>query len=102
MDNMKNMGGMLKQLRDMQKELVKAQKELAKQKLTVEAAGGAITLTVTGDQKLDQIKISPEFLEANGAANLEKELKKAFNKALEDSREMAQERLGPLSQGLNF
>lgn len=102
MDNMKDMGGMLKQLRGMQKELVKAQKALAKETITSEAAGGGIILTVTGDQKIENIKITPEFLEANGASNLEKELKKAFNQALEDSREMAQERLGPLSQGLNF
>ncbi len=96
------MGGMLKQLRQMQKELVKAQKELAKEKVVAEAEGGEIRVTISGDQRLTDLHISPEFLASSDAKKLTSALQKAFNQALEDSRKMAQERLGPLSAGLNF
>jgi len=96
------MGGMLKQLREMQKELVKAQKELSKQTVSAEAGNGAISVTVTGDQKITDLTISPEYLSSADANTLSKDLQKAFNQALEDSRKMAQDRLGPLSQGLNL
>lgn len=99
---MKNMGGMMKQLRDMQKELVKAQKELSKQTVTAEAADGAISVTVTGDQKITDLTIKPAYLSTTATDKMEKDLKEVFNRALEDSRKMAQDRLGPLSQGLNL
>lgn len=94
-----DMGGMLKQLRQMQTELVKAQKELAKQTVTAEAGNGAVKVTVTGDQRVTDLSISPE---AAGDAKLAQWVKEAMNNALDASREMAKERLGPLSQGLNL
>jgi DNA-binding YbaB/EbfC family protein len=96
------MGSMLKQLRQMQKELVKAQKELAKETIVAEAEGGEIRVSISGDQRLTDLHISPEFLASNDAKKLSAVLKKAFNQALEDSRNLAQERLGPLSNGMNF
>lgn len=99
MPGLGDMGGMLKQLRQMQTELVKAQKELAKQTVTADAGNGAVTVTVTGDQRVTDLTISPA---AAADPKLAHWMKEALNKALDDSREMAKERLGPLSQGLNF
>lgn len=96
------MGGMLKQLRQMQKDLVKAQKELAKESVTAETEKGQIRVTISGDQKLTDLHIDPEYLAASDAKKVSGALQKAFNQALEDSRKLAQERLGPLSNGLNF
>jgi DNA-binding YbaB/EbfC family protein len=101
MDN-PNMGGMLKQLRQMQKDLVKAQKELAKATVTSEVDGGAVRVTVTGDQRITALEIAPELLAAGDGDKLTRLVKQAVNQALEDSRKMAQDRLGPLSSGLNF
>lgn len=56
------MGGMLKQLRQMQKDLVKAQKELAKESVIAEGEGGEIRVTISGDQRLTDLHISPEYL----------------------------------------
>jgi len=97
-----NMGGMLKQLRQMQKDLVKAQKELAKESVNAEAENGDIRVTISGDQRLTDLHISPEYLAAADAKKLTAALQKAFNQALEESRELAKDRLGPLSNGLNF
>jgi hypothetical protein len=97
-----DMGGMLKQLRQMQGELVKAQKELAKETVTAEAGKGAIKVTVTGDQRVTDLQIDPELMNASDMRKLSQLLQEAMNKALDESRELAKNRLGPLSQGLNL
>jgi len=97
-----NMGGMLKQLRQMQKDLLKAQKELAKETVAAEAGNGSVRVIITGDQRLTEMEIDPELLANPDAKKISKLAMEAVNKALEDSRNLAQERLGPLSSGLNI
>ena len=97
--NLGDMGGMLKQLRQMQSELVKAQKELAKETVTAQAGKGAVKVTVTGDQRVTDLEISPEVVNAD-PQKLAQLVQEAMNKALDESRELAKKRLGPLSQGL--
>ncbi len=96
-----DMGGMLKQLRQMQEELVKAQKELAKETVSAEAGKGAVKVTVTGDQRVTDLQIDSEAMNGD-ARKLAQFLQEAMNKALDESRELAKKRLGPLSQGLNL
>ncbi|MCW5877049.1 MAG: YbaB/EbfC family nucleoid-associated protein [Anaerolineales bacterium] len=97
---MGDMAGMLKQLRQMQGELAKAQKELARETVTAEAGRGAVQVTVTGDQRVTDLQIDPELLASGDAGQLSQLLQEAFNKALDESREMAKKRLGPLASGL--
>jgi hypothetical protein len=97
-----DLGGMLKQLKQMQGELVKAQKELAKETVTAEAGKGAVKVTVTGDQRVTALEIDPALVAAGDAKQLSRLLQEALNQALDDSREMAKKRLGPLSAGLNI
>lgn len=95
-----DMGGMLKQLRQLQSDLAKAQKELAKETVTAEVGDGAIRIVITGDQRITSLEISDEL--AADPKKLSKLLMEGVNQALEASREMAKDRLGPLSQGLGF
>lgn len=97
-----DLGGMLKNLRNIQKELVKAQKELAKETVTAEASDGAVKVTVTGNQKVTGLEIDPKLLAESDAQELSRLLQEALNQALDDSRQLAQERLGPLSSGLGL
>lgn len=97
-----NMMGMLKQLRGMQKDLEAAQKELEKATVTAEAGGGAVRVTVSGDQKVNELEIDAALLESGDAQKLSRLVQEALNKALEESRQMAKEKLSPLSSGLSF
>lgn len=97
-----NMGGMLKQLRQVQKDLLKAQKDLAIETVTAETKDSAVTVTITGDQRITELEISPELLAQSDAKKIGKLVQGVVNKALEDSRQLAQERLGPLSTGLDL
>jgi DNA-binding YbaB/EbfC family protein len=95
-----DMGGMLKQLKQMQADLMKAQKELAKETVIGEAGKGAVKVTVTGDQKATKIEFDSNMIDASDTRKLAELTKEAMNNALDASRELAKERLGPLSQGL--
>ena len=97
-----DLGGMLKNLRNVQKELVKAQKELANETVTAEAGGGAVKVTVTGDQRVTDLKIDAQLLTEGDSQKLSRLLQEAFNQALNDSRALAKERLGPLSAGMDL
>lgn len=95
-----DMGGMLKQLKQMQSDLMKAQKELAKETVVGEAGKGAVKVTITGDQRVTNVEIDSNQIDAADTRKLSSLIQEATNNALEASRELAKERLGPLSQGL--
>ncbi len=95
-------GGMQQQLLQMQEQIAIAQEELAEETVTATAGGGAISITVTGDQKCTDVKIAPDFLEDMDAEMLQDMLLSAVNMALDKSRELQEERMGPLTSGLPF
>ena len=95
-------GGMMAQLQRMQQQLADAQAALAEETVTATAGGGAIKVTVTGDQKCTNVEIDPDFLKDMDAEMLQDLVLSAVNLALDQSRELAAERLGPLAGGLPF
>lgn len=94
--------GMMQQVKQLQEQMVAAQEALAEETVTVTAGGGAITLVVTGDQKIKSITIEPDILEEGDVEMIQDLILSAVNSALEQSRELAAERLGPLAGGLPF
>ena len=96
------MGGMMQQMQRLQEQLMRAQEQLAEETLVHSAGGGAIKITVTGDQRLVAVEINPELVKDGDAEMLQDLILAAVNGALEASRALAAERLGPLSGGLPF
>ena len=96
------MGGLMQQMQRLQEQLIQTQEQLALETLTHSAGGGAIQVTVTGDQRIQSITIDPELLKDLDVEMLQDLLLAGVNGALEASRRMAAERLGPLSGGLPF
>ena len=94
--------GMMQQLQQMQQQLAEAQEKLAEETVTATAGGGAIKVTVTGDQKCTNVEIAPELLEDIDAEMLQDLVLSAVNLALDKSRELAAEKMGPLASGLPF
>lgn len=95
-------GGMMAQLQRMQQQLAEAQAALAEETVTATAGGGAIKVTMTGDQKCREVVIDPTLLEDADAEMLQDLVLSAVNLALDQSRELAAQRLGPLAGGLPF
>jgi DNA-binding YbaB/EbfC family protein len=94
--------GMMNQLQKLQEQLAQAQAQLAEETVTATAGGGVVEVTVTGDQRCTAIKIDPDVLQDADVEMLQDLFLTAFNAALDKSREMAAQRLGPLAGGLPF
>jgi DNA-binding YbaB/EbfC family protein len=93
-------GGMLGQLRKMQEQLAEAQAKLAEETVTATVGGGAVKVTMTGDQHCKNVEIDPEMLKTTDAEMLQDILLSGINLALDQSRELAATKLGPLTGGL--
>ena len=93
---------MLRQAQQLQARLAKAQQELGEMTVEVSSGGGAITVVVTGDQRLQSVKVSPEVVSPGEIDMLEDLVLAAVNEGLEKSRELASSHLGKLTGGLGI
>lgn len=82
-------GNMLAQMQKMQAEMAAAQEALADESVTVTAGGGAISIVVTGHQRIDSITIDPEVVDPGDVEMLQDMLVAAVNAAIEQSQIMA-------------
>lgn len=99
---MNNPMGMMGQLQKLQEQIQQMQEQLAEETVSASAGGGAVTITVTGNQVCRAVEIDPDLLKDADVEMLQDLILTAFNNALEASRNMAAERLGPLAGGLPF
>jgi nucleoid-associated protein EbfC len=96
------MGNLANQLKKMQDDMVKAQEALADETLEVSVGGGAVTIVITGQQRIKSIVLKPEVIDPEDADMLQDMLVAAVNQAIEQSQAMAAERLEGLTGGLNL
>ncbi len=94
--------GMLGQLQRLQQQMAEAQEKLAQTTVEATSGGGAVRVTMTGDQRCESLAIAPELLTDGDTEMLQDLVLTAVNSALERSRQLQQEMLGPLSGGLPF
>jgi nucleoid-associated protein EbfC len=94
-------GGMMNQLRKMQEQMAQTQAQLADETVTATAGGGAVKVIMSGDQNCKAVVIDPELLKDADAEMLQDLVLTAVNMALEKSRQLQSDRLGPLAGGLS-
>lgn len=95
-------GGMMQQIQRLQQQLAEAQAKLAEEIITASVGGGAIKISMTGDQKCKAVEISPDLLKDADPEMVQDMVLSAVNMALDQSRDLAAQRLGPLTGGLPF
>jgi nucleoid-associated protein EbfC len=93
-------GGMMQQLKMMQEQMEAVQAQLAEETVTATVGGGAVKVVMTGDQHCREVVIDPDMLADADAEMLQDMLLSAVNMALDKSRELQAERMGPLAGGL--
>lgn len=93
-------GNMMQQIKRLQEQMEQAQAQLAEETVTATVGGGAVKVTMTGDQRCKGITIDPELLKDADAEMLQDMLLSGVNLALDQSRKLAEERMGPLASGL--
>jgi len=92
----------MQQAQKLQAKLAKAQEELSN--LTVEASsgGGAVKVTMNGQQKIQSVKISPEVVDPDDVELLQDLVLTAVSEAIAKSQEAAAKHLGGLTGGLKI
>ena len=93
---------MMQQAQKLQEKLVKAQQELSKTTIEASSGGGAVKVTINGQQKIQSVKISPEVIDPDDVEMLEDLVLTAVSEAIAKSQGLAAERLSGLTGGLKI
>lgn len=78
----------------------KLQKELQKMIITVEKGDGAVSVEITGEQKIKKIHIDPEYVDTEDIGQLERWLEDAVKEAIQESQKIAAEKMQPMMGAL--
>ena len=92
----------LRQAQELQARLAKAQEELNDITIEASSGGGAVKVTISGQQKIQSVKISPEVINPDDAELLEDLVLTAVSEAIAKSQELAAEHIGKLTGGLKI
>jgi hypothetical protein len=96
----------LKQMQKMQKQLQEQfealQKEAKTKRISASAGGGAVRVTVNGEQQVLEIKIKPEAVDPDDMQMLEDLIMAAVNSAIEQSKQLAQNEMGKITGGFKL
>jgi DNA-binding YbaB/EbfC family protein len=93
---------MMNQLRKMQQEMAKAQEDI--QTTTVEgaAAGGAVKITMTADNRVTKVSLDKSVVDPEDVETLEDVIVAALNDARAKAEEFASKRMGSVTGGLKI
>ena len=97
-----NMNQMMKQVQKMQKDMMAAQEQLAEETVTASAGGGMVTVTVSGDLIVKDIKIDAEALDPEDPEMVQDMVLAAVNEAIRQAQELAANKMGGLTGGLDL
>jgi DNA-binding YbaB/EbfC family protein len=90
---------MFERLQSVQEQFAKIQAELATIEATGDAGGAMVTATVSGQQRLIRISIDKEVIDPSDPEMLEDLIVAAVNRALDRSRELAEEKMSEATRG---
>ena len=93
---------MMQQAQKLQAQLAKMQEELSEKTLEVSSGGGAVKVTINGQQEIKSVKISPEAIDPDDTEMLEDLVLTAVNEAIGQSQQLAAKQLGGLTGGLKI
>ncbi|MCB8985237.1 MAG: YbaB/EbfC family nucleoid-associated protein [Ardenticatenaceae bacterium] len=95
-----NPQAMLSQMQAMQQQMVEAQEALANETVTVTAGGGAVSIVISGHQRVQSITINPEVVDPEDVEMLQDMLVAAVNAAIEQSQALSAERMEGITGGM--
>jgi DNA-binding YbaB/EbfC family protein len=97
-----NQAQLLAQFKKMQTEMQKAQEELANTVVSGSAAGGAVTVEVTCDQRVKRVHIGKDAVDPDDVETLEDLVTVAVNDALGKASETSQKRMASVTGGMKL
>lgn len=85
----------------MQRQMAKIQEELGKE-LVEGAAGSYVSVTMNGHREIQSIKLAPEVVDPDDIDTLQDLIVAAIGDANKKAQELAEKRMGPLTQGMKM
>jgi DNA-binding YbaB/EbfC family protein len=95
-------GNLMSQMQEMQQQMANQQEALANETISVSAGGGAVTIVITGHQRVESIEVLPELVDPEEIEMLQDLLVSAVNAAIEQSQSMAAEKMEGLTGGMGI
>jgi nucleoid-associated protein EbfC len=99
---MPNMQQMMAQVQKMQHDMEVAQEELRNEVVEASAGGGMVTVKISGDLQLREVRIDPQAVDPEDAEILADMVLAAVNEALRKAQELAERKLGGATGGLDL
>lgn len=96
-----DMSQILQQAQAMQAKLQEAQREIMETTVTGDAGNGLVSVDMEGTGKVTAVRIDPQVVDADDVETLQDLLVGAFGEAHSKLATLAQEKMGPLSQGMD-
>jgi nucleoid-associated protein EbfC len=97
-----NINKMLKQVQQMQVDMAKAQDQLKNEVVEASAGGGMVTVKVSGDLEVKEIRIDPDAVDPEDVELLQDMVLAATNEAIRSAQDLANRKLGGLTGGLDL
>ena len=95
-----NMNDMMRQVQKMQADMAKAQEELKSETVEASAGGGMVTVKVSGELEILEVRIDPEGVDPDDVELLQDMVQAATNEALRSAQELAASKMGAVTGGL--
>ena len=95
-----DMNQMMRQVQQMQTEMAKAQEELKNETVEASAGGGMVTVKVSGELEVLELRIDPDAVDPEDVELLQDMVQAATNEALRSAQELAASKLGAATGGL--
>ena len=95
-------GSMMKQAKIMQKRMQEAQEELKKMEFEASAGGGAVKVKVNGSQKVMEVKINKDMVDAGDTEMIEDMVMVAINDAVKQSKDEAKNKMSAITGGMSI
>jgi DNA-binding YbaB/EbfC family protein len=102
MKGIPNMGNLMKQAQQFQTKMAKLQEELGEKTIEATAGGGMVTAVANGRQEILSVQIDPEVVDPEDVDMLQDLILAAVNDALTRAKNMVNEEMGKLTQGMGL
>jgi nucleoid-associated protein EbfC len=99
---MPNMQQMMAQVQKMQRDMEQAQQELKDEVIEASAGGGMVSVKISGDLELKEVRIDPAAVDPEDVEILCDMVLAAVNEALRTAQESAAEKMGGATGGLDL
>jgi len=95
-----NMQQLLKQAQKMQEDMMAAQESLKDEVVEASAGGGMVSVKVSGDLDVREIRIDPQAVDPDDVELLQDMVLAAVNEGMRAAQELAASKMGSIAGGL--